>query len=180
MVISVILALHARSWNLPEFQEILIVFCRWSKKKEKKNRQEDTRMVKVLPYFISSLVKIYNFLNWVHLKNWRKTFIITLWALPHLPLGNLQWLVSQRPKKGPLEVVMYYKSGFRTETIYDYYIVMKTMFLVVKLSSQPTIGYVNLTILLPWTTHKQHQNYSKTKKFFQNQNFHSHNFVFLS
>ncbi len=44
---------------------------------------------------------------------------------------------------------LYYKSGFRTETIYDYYIVMKSMFLVVKLSSQPTIGYVNLTILLP-------------------------------
>jgi hypothetical protein len=75
---------------------------------------------------------------------------------------------------------MYYKNGFKTETIYDYYIVMKSMFLVVKLSSQPTIGYSNLTILLPWTTHKQHQNYSKTKKLFQNQNFHSHNFVFLS
>jgi hypothetical protein len=44
---------------------------------------------------------------------------------------------------------MYYESGFRTETIYDYYIVMKSMFLVVKLSSQPTIGYANLTILLP-------------------------------
>jgi hypothetical protein len=49
--------------------------------------------------------------------------------------------------------------------MYDYYIVMKSMFLVVKLSSQPTIGYANLTILLPWTTHKQHQNYSKTKSF---------------
>ncbi len=44
---------------------------------------------------------------------------------------------------------MYYKSGFRTETIYDYYIVMKPMFFVVKLSSQLTIGYANLTILLP-------------------------------
>jgi hypothetical protein len=44
---------------------------------------------------------------------------------------------------------MYYKNGFKTETIYDYYIVMKSMFLVVKLSSQPTIGYSNLTILLP-------------------------------
>jgi len=49
--------------------------------------------------------------------------------------------------------------------MYDYYIVMKSMFLVVKLSSQPTIGYVSLTILLPWTTYKQHQNYSKTKSF---------------
>jgi hypothetical protein len=75
---------------------------------------------------------------------------------------------------------MCYMSGFRIEIMYDYYIVMKSMFLVVKLSSQPTIGYANLTILLPWTTHKQHQNYSKTKKLFQNQNFHSHNFVFLS
>jgi len=40
---------------------------------------------------------------------------------------------------------------------------MKSMFLVVKLSSHPFIGYVSLTIFLPWTTHKQHQNYSKTK-----------------
>ncbi len=107
MVISVILALHATSWNLPEFQEILIVFCRWSKKKEIYNRQEDAGMVKVLPYFISSLIKIYNFFNWVHLKNWRKTFVITLWALLHVPLGNLECLVSQRAKKGPLEVVTY-------------------------------------------------------------------------
>jgi hypothetical protein len=43
---------------------------------------------------------------------------------------------------------MYYMSGFRTETMCDYYIVMKSMFLVVKLSSQPTIGYANLAILL--------------------------------
>jgi len=60
---------------------------------------------------------------------------------------------------------MYHTSGFRTETMYDYYIVMEFMFLVVKLSSHPTIGYASLTILLPWTTHKQHQNYSKTKNF---------------
>jgi len=58
---------------------------------------------------------------------------------------------------------VYNTSGFTIETMYDYYIVMKSMFLVVKLSSQPTIGYVNLTILLPWTTPKQHQNYSKKK-----------------
>jgi hypothetical protein len=59
------------------------------------------------------------------------------------------------------------------ETMYDYYITMKSMFLVVKLSSHSSIGYVSLTILLPWTTHKQHQNYSKPKTF-QNQNFNSH------
>jgi hypothetical protein len=67
--------------------------------------------------------------------------------------------------------------------MYDYYIVMKFMFLIVKLSSHLIIGYANLTILLSWTTHKQHQNYSKTKSFSKNQNFHSptlysyHNFV---
>jgi hypothetical protein len=33
MVISVILALHARSLNVPEFQEILIVFYRWNEKR---------------------------------------------------------------------------------------------------------------------------------------------------
>jgi hypothetical protein len=57
--------------------------------------------------------------------------------------------------------------------MYDYYIVMKCMFLVVKFSSNSSIGYATLTILLPWTTHKQHQNYSKPKAF-QNQNFNSH------
>jgi hypothetical protein len=40
---------------------------------------------------------------------------------------------------------------------------MKSMFLVVKLSSQPTVGYASLTILLLWTTH---QNYSKKPKAF--------------
>ncbi len=56
--------------------------------------------------------------------------------------------------------------------MYDYYVAMKSMFLVVKLSSHPSIGYASLTIFLPWTTHKQHQNYSKPKTF-QNQNFNS-------
>ncbi len=45
-------------------------------------------------------------------------------------------------------VYMYYMSEFRIETMYDYYIVMKSMFLVVKLLSQLTIVYANLTILL--------------------------------
>jgi len=68
--------------------------------------------------------------------------------------------------------LMYNTNGFRIEIMYDYYIVMKSMFLVVKLSFHPSIGYVSLTILLPWITHKQHQNYSKSKAF-QNQNFKS-------
>jgi hypothetical protein len=45
-------------------------------------------------------------------------------------------------------MVMYNMSGFRTKTMYDYYIIMKSMFLVVKLSSHPTIGYASSTILL--------------------------------
>jgi hypothetical protein len=78
---------------------------------------------------------------------------------------------------------MYNMSGFRTKIMYDYYIVMKSMFLVVKLSSHLIIGYASLTILLSWITHKQHQNYSKTKSSSINQNFNSptlysyHNFV---
>jgi hypothetical protein len=72
---------------------------------------------------------------------------------------------------------------FRTETMYDYYIAMKSMFLVVKLSSHSSIGYASLTIYLPWTTDKQHQNYSKPKvlqnpKLQFSQTFYSyHNFV---
>jgi hypothetical protein len=56
-------------------------------------------------------------------------------------------------------------NGFKTEIMYDYYIVIKFMFFVVKLSSHSSIDYVSLTILLPWTTHKEHQNYSKPKAF---------------
>jgi hypothetical protein len=40
-------------------------------------------------------------------------------------------------------------NGFRTETMYDYYIAMISMFLVVKLSSHFSIGYASLTIFLP-------------------------------
>jgi hypothetical protein len=39
-------------------------------------------------------------------------------------------------------------NGFRTETMYDCYIVMKSMFLVVKLSSHSFIVYVSIIILL--------------------------------
>jgi hypothetical protein len=60
---------------------------------------------------------------------------------------------------------MYNMNGFRIETMYDYYIAMKSMFLVVKLFSHPSIVYGNFTILLPWTKHKQHQNHSKPKAF---------------
>jgi hypothetical protein len=69
-------------------------------------------------------------------------------------------------------VFVYNTNGFRTETMYDYYIAMKFMFLVAKLFSRPSIVYASFTILLPWTKHKQHQNHSKPKSF-QNQNFNS-------
>jgi hypothetical protein len=58
---------------------------------------------------------------------------------------------------------MFNTNGFRTEIMYDYYIVMKSMFLIVKLSSHSSIVYVSITIFLLWTTHKQHQNYLKPK-----------------
>jgi hypothetical protein len=60
---------------------------------------------------------------------------------------------------------MYNTNGFKIEIMYDYYIAMKSMFLVVKLSLHFSIRYVSLTIILPWTTHKQHQNYSESKAF---------------
>jgi len=61
---------------------------------------------------------------------------------------------------------------FGTKTTYDYHIATKSMFLVVKIFSHPSIVYASFTILLPWTKHKQHQNHSKPKAF-QNQNFNS-------
>jgi hypothetical protein len=67
---------------------------------------------------------------------------------------------------------LYNTNEFGTETMYDYYIAMKSMFLVAKLFSHPSIVYTSLTILLPWTKHKQYQNHSKPKAF-QNQNFNS-------
>jgi hypothetical protein len=60
---------------------------------------------------------------------------------------------------------LYNTNRFKTEIMYDYYIAMKSMFLVIKLSSHSFISYASLIILLPWTTHKQHQNYSKPKAF---------------
>ncbi len=67
--------------------------------------------------------------------------------------------------KKPGLVGVYNTNGFGTETMYDYYIVMKSMFLVVKLFSHPSIVYASFTILLPWIKHKQHQNHSKLKAF---------------
>jgi hypothetical protein len=60
---------------------------------------------------------------------------------------------------------LYNTNGFGIETMYDYYIVMKFMFLVVKLFSRPSIVYARFTILLPWTKHNQHQNHPKPKAF---------------
>jgi len=70
---------------------------------------------------------------------------------------------------------VYNTNGFKTETMYDYYIAMKSMFLVVKLSSHHSIGYASLT----FSYHDLHTNYTKTiqdQKPFQNQNFNSHKF----
>jgi hypothetical protein len=75
-------------------------------------------------------------------------------------------------------VELYNTNEFRIEIMYDYYIAMKSMFLVAKLFSHLSIGYASLTILLPWTKHKQHQNHSKPKAF-QNQNFNLTNFAFI-
>jgi hypothetical protein len=70
-------------------------------------------------------------------------------------------------------IYLYNTNEFRIKTMYDYYVAMKSMLLVTKLFSHPSIGYASLTILVPWTKHKQHQNHSKPKAF-QNQNFNSH------
>jgi len=54
---------------------------------------------------------------------------------------------------------MYNMNGFRTETMYDYYIAMKSIFLIVKLSSHPSIGYASL----PFFYCELHTNNTKTK-----------------
>jgi len=72
-----------------------------------------------------------------------------------------------------IQVLLHNTNGFRTETMYDYYIAMKSMLLVVKLFSHSSIDYVSLTILLPWTT----QTTPKTiqnQKLLKIQNFHTH------
>ncbi len=68
-----------------------------------------------------------------------------------------------RVQWGWCKVVMYNTNGLRTETIYDYYIAMKSMFLVVKLFFHPSIVYVSLIIFVPWIKHKQHKKSFKTR-----------------
>jgi hypothetical protein len=74
-------------------------------------------------------------------------------------------------------VPMYNTIGFKIKIMYDYYIAMKFMFLIVKLSSHSSIDYVTFTIFLPWTTHKQRSNYSKSKLQFSQTLYLYHNFV---
>jgi len=76
------------------------------------------------------------------------------------------------------KVVWYLTNGFGIETMYDYYISMKSMFLVWKLFFHLSIVYVRLIILLPWTKHKQPQNHSKSKVF-QTKTSILINFVFI-
>ncbi len=45
-------------------------------------------------------------------------------------------------------LVVYNTNGFGTETMYDYYIAMKSMFLVAKLFYHPSIVYASFTFLL--------------------------------
>jgi hypothetical protein len=61
------------------------------------------------------------------------------------------------------KVVMYNTNGLKIETMYDYYIAMKSMFLIAKLFSHPFIVYASLIIFLSWIKHKQHQKPFKTK-----------------
>jgi len=86
---------------------------------------------------------------------------------------NFGTLILRVLGQNAIWMCVYNTSGFRTETMYDYYIAMKSMFLVAKLFSHPSLIYTRLTILLSWTKHKQHQNHSKSKAF-QNQKFNSH------
>jgi hypothetical protein len=56
---------------------------------------------------------------------------------------------------------------------------MKFMFFGCKTILHPTIGYASLTIPLSWTTHEQHQNYSKTKSLSKIKTSILTNFVFI-
>jgi hypothetical protein len=58
---------------------------------------------------------------------------------------------------------LYNTNEFGTETMYDYYITMKSMFLGCKFFLSPFIMYASFTIFIPWTKHQQHQNHSKPK-----------------
>ncbi len=54
-----------------------------------------------------------------------------------------------KPKGVYASSVLYNTNGFGTETIYDYYIVMKSMFLGCKIFLSPFIVYASFTIFLP-------------------------------
>jgi hypothetical protein len=65
---------------------------------------------------------------------------------------------------------LYIINGFKIETMYVYYIVMEIY--IFGYINKIYIVYVYLvcyTILLPWTTHKQHKNFSKLKSQFLSQ-----------
>jgi hypothetical protein len=53
-----------------------------------------------------------------------------------------------------LLVYMHNMNGFGTETMYDYYIAMKSMSLVAKSFYHPSITYASFTFLLPWSKPK--------------------------
>ncbi len=78
---------------------------------------------------------------------------------------------------------LYNTNGFRTKTMYDYYIVMKSMFLVVKLSSHYSIGYASLiispTMNYTYTTLKlfKTKSLSKLKLQFLETLYSYHNFI---
>jgi hypothetical protein len=80
MVISVTLALHGQVFESARISgnSYRFVFLKWTKRFFKKNPQEDAGTFNFKVYI----------LNWVHSKNWRKTFVVTLWPLLYLLLGN--------------------------------------------------------------------------------------------
>ncbi len=75
---------------------------------------------------------------------------------------------------------MYNMNRFGTETMYDYYITMKSMFLNLQLFfSHPLLSMQTL----PFSFHELNTNNTKTiqnQKSFKNQNFNLNNFVFQS
>jgi hypothetical protein len=76
-------------------------------------------------------------------------------------------------------ICVYNTNGFGIETMYDYYIAMKSIFLFVKLLFHLSIVYASLTILLPWTKHKQRQNHSKIESLSKTKTSILTNFAFI-
>ncbi len=58
---------------------------------------------------------------------------------------------------------MYNMNEFGTETMYDYYIAMKSMFLVAKLFYHPFMVYASFNFLLPWSQSKPFKTKSLSK-----------------